>query len=168
MRGSRALSPPCVRTLLLLLLRCLLACWLRLCCCLLACWLRLCCCLFACWLRLYCCCLLLLLLVFCFFRFFFNGSTRRRCVLVSSMLYVMSIVGYLSMAWFSKMYGLRWSLVVVMIMNGLACVLAIVADGHAAVIVTGRAISGFAVTSLLTQTWMNFAGGDAQAVVTQA
>jgi MFS family permease len=89
-------------------------------------------------------------------------------LLVSSMLYVMSIVGYLSMAWFSKMYGLRWSLVVVMIMNGLACVLAIVADGHAAVIVTGRAISGFAVTSLLTQTWMNFAGGDAHAVVTQA
>ena len=96
-----------------------------------------------------------------------EGDTSKILIL-SSILYIASIVGYVCMAWFSRKFGLKIALLTVMLLNIIASIIAVAGIGNVNLIIAGRTISGFAIVSLLTQTWMNFVHGDESAIASQA
>jgi MFS family permease len=96
------------------------------------------------------------------------GNRQSDVIMLTSILYGMSVVGYVVMSKVSRWIGLRNTMIVVMLLNILSSIVAIVGENEITTVIIGRAISGLAVTSLLAQTWMNYVGSDDKSLGIQA
>jgi MFS family permease len=93
------------------------------------------------------------------------GDQQSDAIVLTSILYGMSVVGYVVMSKVSRWIGLKNTMIIVLVINIISSTVSIFVDKY---IILGRAISGLGVTSLLAQTWMNYVGSDDRSMASQA
>jgi MFS family permease len=90
-----------------------------------------------------------------------------KIAIITAISYMTSIIGYIWLSLFSKLYGLKLALLSSMILNAVASFIA-ASTTNINLLIVGRAIFGLAIPSLIAQTWMSFACGDNKAIVSQS
>lgn len=79
-----------------------------------------------------------------------------------SILYGMSVIGYVVMSKVSRLIGIKNTMIIVLVLNIISSIVSINE------IIVGRAICGLGATSLLSQSWMNYVVSDDRAMKSQA